>query len=209
MMLENVTYYGHDCFRIKGDIDVIIDPFNLPEGTERADIILITHDHYDHFSVKDVHMVSDENTTLVCTPDGQSKLSDFPGKVVLVEPNKRYEIDDLRIETVPAYNVNKRFHPKENDWVGYVITMDGRRYYHAGDTDYIPEMEMIQEIDVAFLPVSGTYVMDVAEAVKAAEEIKPKVAVPMHYGDIVGTKEQAEAFKKGFSGNTEILEPKK
>ncbi|NOZ80186.1 MAG: MBL fold metallo-hydrolase [DPANN group archaeon] len=206
-MIEHVTYYGHDAFRLKGTKIIYIDPFHLPEGVEPADLILITHDHFDHFSVKDVMMISNEGTTLVCTPDGQSKLSDFPGDVVLVEPNRRYEVDGIPVETVPAYNADERFHPKDNDWVGYIISLDGRRYYHAGDTDHIPEMETIEDIDVAFLPVSGTSVMDVQQAVKAAEEIKPKIAVPMHYGDIVGNRDQAEQFKERYSGRTEILEP--
>jgi len=204
-MLEEVTHINHDCFMIKADKIFYFDPFNVPEDAEKADVILITHDHFDHLSIKDVKTISTKDTLIFVTPDGQSKLADFPGDVRLVEPGHEYEMEGYIVKTIPAYNIGKRFHPKENEWVGYILEVNGKRYYHAGDTDLIPEMKRLKNIDVAFLPVSGTYVMNAEEAAKAADLIKPKVAVPMHYGEVVGSEEDAKRFKELYDGETEIL----
>jgi len=198
---------AHDCFMIKGSESkkvIYVDPYKVNGGDyEPGDIILITHMHSDHCSPPDIRMLSDLNTVIITVADCQSKLSGLEVKgVSLVEPGEKLTIQGLKIEAHAAYNINKfrspgiPYHPKENQWVGFVIEIDGVRIYHTGDTDVIPEMQQIQNIDVALLPVSGTYVMTAEEAAKAANIIKPKLAIPMHYGVIVGDMSDAEKFKE-------------
>jgi len=196
----------HDCFKIKGSRIVYIDPYQVGDVDEKADLVLITHEHYDHCSPRDVERVSDENTIIITVADCQSKLSGLGVRnITLVEPGDKVELLGLAIEAVPAYNTNKSFHTKEYNWIGFILTMDGKRIYHAGDTDKIPEMESFENIDVALLPVSGTYVMTAMEAAEACKVIKPKLAIPMHYGAIVGTQGDAETFKQRAPCRVEII----
>lgn len=193
--MDNLHWLGHDGFKITGEKVIYLDPYEI-SSKEEADIILITHEHYDHCSIKDIMAISGTKTTILIPPDCQSKLSNYPGSVVLVEPNNSYDVNGIKVETIPAYNIDKPFHPKENGWVGYVLEAYGKRIYHAGDTDLIPEMSKLKNIDIALVPVSGKYVMNAREAVKAVNGFKPKVAIPMHYGAIVGNKTDAEIFKR-------------
>lgn len=196
----NIERLNHSSFKIKNDKIIYIDPFKI-EG-EKADIILITHEHFDHCSIEDIEKIIKDDTVLVVTHDCVSKLNRFDkNKLKVVNPGSKLNIDDIGIEAVAAYNVNKFrspgivFHPKEDNKVGYIVTIKGKRIYHAGDTDFIEEMKNIK-VDVALLPVSGTYVMTAKEAAEAALVIKPKVAIPAHYGSIVGSREDAKMFKK-------------
>lgn len=192
----NISWLGHAGFKIKTDKVIYIDPFQL-RSYEPADIIFITHEHYDHCSVDDIAKIVQSSTTIVTVADCQSKLSSLGFKeMVLVEPNKKYSVEEINFEAVPAYNTNKQFHPKENEWVGFIIEVNGKRVYHAGDTDFIPEMNSLKNIDIALVPVSGTYVMTAKEAVNAVDSFKPKTAIPMHYGAIVGDKSDAQKFKE-------------
>jgi len=200
-MLENIKWLGHAGFKITGEKIVYIDPFKINE-TEPADIIICTHEHFDHLSPEDIKKIQAEKTVIVVTPDCASKVS---GNVKTISPGKTLSIDGIKIEAVPAYNSNKNFHPKENNWIGVIITINGKRIYHSGDTDNIPEMSSLKNIDIAMLPVSGTYVMAAEEAADAANRIMPKIAVPMHYGSIVGTKEDAEKFRRLCKCRAEIL----
>ena len=200
-MLENIKWLGHAGFKITGEKTVYIDPFKISE-TEPADIIICTHEHFDHLSIEDIKKIQTGRTVIVVTPDCYSKVS---GNVKTLAPGKSLDVDGIKIEAVPAYNINKNFHPQQNHWMGVVLTINGKRIYHAGDTDYIPEMANLKNIDVAMLPVSGTYVMTAEEAANAANKINPKVAIPMHYGSIVGAKEDAEKFKKLCRCKVEIL----
>ncbi len=200
-MIENIKWLGHAGFKIKGEKVVYIDPFKINE-TEQADIIIITHEHFDHLSPEDIKKIQTEKTVIVVTPDCAPKVS---GNVKTISPGKTLSIDGIKIEAVPAYNSNKNFHLKENNWIGVIITINGKRIYHAGDTDNISEMSSLKNIDVAMLPVSGIYVMTAEEAADAANRIMPKIAVPMHYGSIVGTKEDAEKFRRLCRCRAEIL----
>ena len=208
-MLERIHWLGHDAFRIDGPPTIYIDPYELDEGNPKADLILISHDHHDHCSPEDVDQIRDEETVIVTISSAVEKLS---GDIRVVEPGSSLIVKGVDVEAVPAYNVNKfrspgePFHPKEAGHVGFVITMDDKRIYHAGDTDHIPEMGDLQGIDIALLPVSGKYVMTAEEAVGAAETIRPQVAIPMHVGRGIGSLEAAETFKVQAPVKVVVLE---
>lgn len=175
-----------------------IDPFKIQKEYKDADIIMITHAHYDHFLEENINKVKKENTKICITKDLEErtlKLGFNKENILIVEPNMKYSIEGIKFETIPAYNISKQFHPKENNWVSYIIEINNIKYYIAGDTDITKENKNVK-CDVAFVPVGGTYTMDSKEAAELVNIIKPKVAVPVHYGTIVGTKEDAENFAK-------------
>ena len=203
-MLENVHWLGHACFKITGEKIIYIDPYQITGG-ETADIILITHDHYDHLSIEDIEKIRGEKTVVVVPASAGDAIK---GNLRKVNPGDTLTIEGVEIQAVPAYNIGKEFHPREKNYVGYVFKVGGVSYYHAGDTDYIPEMKSIHT-DVVFLPVGGTYTMNAEEAAKATEDIKPKIAVPMHWGTIVGSEKDAEKFKNLCSCEVRILEKEK
>lgn len=199
-MISNIHWLGHDTFKIVGEKVVYTDPFKIKKK-DTADIILITHEHYDHCSPEDVKKIQGPDTVIVAPPDCAGKLS---GTIKKVKPGDKITIEGIVIEAVPSYNTNKQFHTKDKNWVGYIFTVKGQRIYIAGDTDYISEMKTFSNVDIALLPVSGTYVMTADEAVKAALDIKPKVAIPMHYGSIVGSESDAKKFAEGLKGKIEV-----
>ncbi len=207
-MIESIKWLGHDAFCIVSDgVVLYTDPYLFENISEipPADIILITHSHHDHLSPNDIVKIQTRETIIVATPDCADKLS---GDVRFIKPGETIEVKGVSIKAVPAYNTNKKFHPKENNWVGYIITMNDKRIYHAGDTDRIPEMKSI-DCDIALIPVSGTYVMTAEEAAGAALDIKPEIAIPMHYGSpVVGTLDDAKRFASALKGKVkvEILE---
>ncbi|MFH1332371.1 MAG: MBL fold metallo-hydrolase [archaeon] len=185
----------HSAFRISDGKVIYIDPFGL-KSADKADIILITHAHHDHCSREDIEKIIKPGTEIFIPPDCQSKINHFDNiKITLVHPNKVYSSGDIKIETVPAYNLDKRFHPSANEWVGYVVTVKGKRIYHAGDTDFVSEMKSLKNIDIALLPIGGTYTMDVDEAAKAANSFKPKFLIPMHYNDMQDTEADTSKFE--------------
>ena len=157
---------------------------------DKADIILLTHTHYDHTSTKDIAKIQKNTTQFVTTAD-----SEIEENIHVMNPGDEKRIGDVGVEAVPAYNTDKNFHTKSKEWNGYIVTIEGKRVYHAGDTDFIPEMSRIV-CDIALLPVSGTYVMTAEQAAEAARKIKPKLAIPMHYGSIVGSEADANTFKE-------------
>ncbi len=200
-MVKNIHWLGHDTFKITGEKTIYTDPYKIKKK-DIADIILITHDHFDHCVPEDVQKLQGEKTVIVTTADCAKKLS---GNIVVVKPGDKITVEGIEIEAVPAYNTNKDFHPKQTGWVGYIFKVGGQRIYLAGDTDYIPEMKTFKDVDIALLPVSGTYVMTAEEAVQAALDIKPKIAIPMHYDAIVGTKKDAEKFANALKGKIEVI----
>ena len=197
-MLENIEVLYHSSIKITKEKIIYIDPFKINQNYNDADIIFITHDHYDHYSEEDIDKIINEKTTIIIPEELLTKLlrkGINKNAIITVEPNKKYTVQGIKFETIPAYNVNKTFHPKENEWVGYIIEIKGIRYYIAGDTDITEENKKVK-CDVAFVPVGGTYTMDFREAAELINEIKPKVAVPIHYGSVVGTKQDATNFVK-------------
>jgi len=199
-MAKKISWLGHDGFRIEGVKTVYIDPFKI-SGGPKADLILISHEHFDHCSPEDVAKIQQAGTIIITEKDSAKKLK---GDVRVLKPGESVTLDAVKVEAVPSYNTDKDFHPKKNGWLGFIVEMEGVRIYHAGDADFIPEMKDLK-VDIALLPVSGTYVMTSGQAVKAALAIKPKLAIPMHYGAIVGEEADAVQFKKALEGKVEVL----
>ena len=200
-MLENVQVLCHSSILINKQKTIYIDPFKIKVNRNDADIIFITHDHYDHYSEEDIAKVRKENSIIVAPVNLAEKLMNigFNRKnIILVEPNNIYNIEQIKIRTIPSYNVGKKFHPKENNWVGYILEIESISYYIPGDTDLTPENRKIK-CDVAFVPVGGIYTMNSEEAAELVNEIKPKIAIPIHYGEVVGTKEDAIDFVRRVS----------
>ena len=197
-MLENIEVFKHSSIKFNKEKVIYFDPFKIDENYNDADIIMITHEHFDHYSEEDILKVKKEDTIIV-VPESMKKnplqLNFKPENIIGVGPNNSYSINGLKFETIPAYNTNKNFHPKSNNWVGYIIYLDGFKYYIAGDTDETEENRNLK-VDVAFVPIGGTYTMNYKEAAKLVNEMKPKMVVPIHYGEIVGSKENAQNFKE-------------
>jgi L-ascorbate metabolism protein UlaG (beta-lactamase superfamily) len=195
MNTDFIHWYGQSSFRIEeGNLQIYIDPFKLPTGElPKADIILLTHGHFDHYSPDDIDKIRKNETAFVVTSDMEGKIK---GNVKIIKPDTSLDIGKIKINTIPAYNLDKHFHPKGNSWVGYIITLsNGLKIYHAGDTDTIPEMRALK-VDIALLPIGGTYTMTASEAAGMVNIFQPTIAIPMHYGDIVGSDKDAEIFKK-------------
>jgi len=206
MEFNNITlnWLGHSGFKIKNSKIIYIDPYNIPETSEKADIILITHSHYDHCSIADMYKIIKPGTTILITADCQSKILRFeePLNIKIIEPNQEINLGEIKISTIPAYNIHKPFHAKSEGWIGYLIKFQDLLIYHAGDTDSIPEMQKLTGYKqptrkfIALLPVGGRFTMTAEEAADAAKIIQPDLAIPMHYGSIVGTETDAKEFQE-------------
>jgi L-ascorbate metabolism protein UlaG (beta-lactamase superfamily) len=213
VLLDAVEWLGHSGFRVRvGRAVVYIDPYRVPEGSPPADLILITHGHYDHFSPQDIERLSTERTWLVGPAAVAERVS---GQVHSIGPGELLEdelVRGLHVAAVAAYNTSKRdaegrvFHPREAGWVGFELNVRGERLYHSGDTDVIPEMDGVTGVDVALLPVSGVYVMTPGEAAEAARRIQPRVAVPMHWGENIGSEQDARDFAAKAPVEVRILD---
>ncbi|MGE5459228.1 MAG: MBL fold metallo-hydrolase [Solirubrobacterales bacterium] len=206
-MLEGIIWFRQAAFRWKGDgLVVYVDPWGVTEP-EPADLILITHAHYDHYQPHEIDRLRTSGTKIVAPKDVAAELS---GDVTAVAPGESHEVGGFRFETVPAYNIAEErldMHPRRNRWVGYLFAYQGRRYYHGGDTDALPELETIST-DVAMVPIGGTYTMDAEEAAAFVKTMAPGLAVPMHYGYVVCSPSRADVFRKLAAPiPVEILEP--
>ena len=193
-LIRGIHWLGHAAFLIEDTVNIYIDPFDLPDGLPAADIVLITHEHSDHFSPEDLAKILKPTSILVSTGEVLKRLPKTVKHSKSTAPGDTISVEGVSIEAVPAYNIGKDYHPKKKGYLGFIITHDGRRIYHAGDTDLIPEMKHINA-DIAMLPVGGKFTMDAEEAAEAANLIKPKVAIPMHWGTIIGDEKDARAFK--------------
>jgi L-ascorbate metabolism protein UlaG (beta-lactamase superfamily) len=197
-----LQWLGHAGFRICHEDTVIyIDPWKLKDSPHDAALVLISHSHYDHYSVEDIARVSGPDTKLVASADVIAK--EKAGEVIL--PGLTIQFGSIQVKGVAAYNPAKDFHPKGNNWAGFIIEVGSKRIYYAGDTDLTEEMKTLKEIDLALLPVGGTYTMDAAEAAEATTYIKPKRAIPYHWGEIVGERADAEAFAEAAECEVLVL----
>jgi L-ascorbate metabolism protein UlaG (beta-lactamase superfamily) len=199
-MIDKIHWLGHDGFRVDGSRTLYFDPWEVTSDI-KADVIMISHDHYDHCSPDDVAKLSKPYTVVVTEPESAKKLS---GNVKTITPGQTIDVNGVKITGVPSYNTDKQFHPQQNNWLGFIAEIDGVKIYHAGDTDFIPEMKKL-DVDIALLPVSGTYVMTADQAIQAARAIKPKIAIPMHYDKIVGTVSDAEKFANALKNEMTVV----
>ncbi len=203
MVHDKLVWFKHASFLWDGSQKIYFDPWELDDSHGKADVILISHDHYDHCDPETVARLQHEDTVVIAPGDSAAR---FRGNVKTLLPGEKITVGAVEVEAVRAYNIDKNFHPKDNNWVGYVVSVDGIKLYHAGDTDHIPEMKEIAT-DAALLPVGGTYTMNVEEAVKAAKDIKLKIAIPMHYGTIVGSQKDGRDFAEKLGKKAEVLIP--
>ncbi len=203
-MSVTLEWLGHASFRICHDETIIyIDPWKIKGSPKDASVVLVSHSHYDHYSPDDIAKVNNPNTKLVTSSDvvaeGNTGQALSPGSAV--------EMQDFIVWGIASYNPDKQFHPKANNWLGFVIEFESKRIYYAGDTDLTDEMKTLTSIDVALLPVGGTYTMDVKQAAQATKHIQPELAVPYHWGDIVGDIKDAKQFAELAYCKVKVLEP--
>lgn len=194
-MIENYKVLCHSSIKIEGSKIIYFDPFKIKESYNDADYIFCTHSHYDHFSPEDIQKIKKEGSKLIVTKDAKDEATKLVGEgnVLTVEPENEYKIDEINFKTTYSYNKLKKFHPKVNKWVGYIVDINGTKFYVTGDTDNIKEIQDVV-CDVAFIPVGGTFTMNYKEAAKLANTIDAKIVVPTHYGEIVGEKQDGQRF---------------
>jgi len=203
-MSVKLQWFGHASFKItEGNTVVYIDPWKLQDAKHDATIVLISHSHFDHYSADDIKKVSGPQTKLIGAGDVIKK----EGKGEVLMPGQTVEVGGVKVTGVPMYNPAKQFHPKSNKWVGFVIEIGGKHIYYAGDTDQTQEMDALTNIDLALLPVGGTYTMNATEAAEATKVFKPKTAIPYHWGDIVGSQSDANNFAKKAGCPVKVLKP--
>ncbi|MCX4268407.1 MAG: MBL fold metallo-hydrolase [Lachnospiraceae bacterium] len=197
-MAEGINVFTQSSIRMEREQVIYFDPFRINQEFQDADLIFITHNHYDHFSLEDIGRVAKKDTKIVL-PEKMRKdtkrLNFSEENIFYVKPEQQYQIGEISVATVPSYNIIKPFHPKSCGWVGYILTIQGVRYYIAGDTDLTQEIKEV-ECEVAFLPIGGIYTMNYKKAAELANIIQPKVVIPVHYGSIIGRKEDGIRFRE-------------
>lgn len=200
-----ITINTQSSIKISGDKKIYFDPYLITETTNDADYIFLTHDHYDHFDDPSIEKIITEDTIVIMPKSMEERKEEIDIKesnVILVEPNMKYNLEEFSFSTVPSYNINKKYHPKDKNYVGYILEILDTKLYIAGDTDVTEEIRKI-ETDIAFVPIGGTYTMDKVEAASYINLIKPKIVIPTHYGSIVGNKEDGEDFKNLINSDIE------
>ena len=205
-MIENITVNAQSSIRIASGKVIYFDPFRITDAANDADVIFITHEHFDHFSPDDIAKVASDKTIFAAPASMEKAMLDSgisPDKLVLLKPDDKTEVCGIPVETVPAYNPGKKFHPKSNNWLGYIVTIDGQRIYVAGDTDATTEARAVS-CDIAMIPIGGTFTMDFREAAEFINELKPQTVIPTHYGSVVGNPGDGESFAKLVEGSTEV-----
>ena len=192
-MINNIMINCHSSIKINGEKVIYVDPYKIKGINNDADLIFITHEHYDHYSIENINKIKKSNTRFIVPKSMKNRLiidGISESDIISVDVKNKYSVDDIEFETIPAYNINKSFHPKNSNWVGYIININNIKYYIAGDTDITDEAINVK-CDIAFIPIGGTYTMDYKEAATLTNKIKPKYAIPIHYGLIVGKYEDA------------------
>ncbi len=192
-MINNISINCHSSIKINGEKVIYVDPYKIKGINNDADLIFITHEHYDHYSIEDINKIKKSNTRFIVPKSMKNRLiidRISENDIISVDVKNKYNVDDIEFETIPAYNINKSFHPKNNNWVGYIININNIKYYIAGDTDITDEAINVK-CDIAFIPIGGTYTMDYKEAATLTNKMKPKYTIPIHYGLIVGKYEDA------------------
>ncbi len=214
MNTDNIRVNTQSSIRIQGPRTIYIDPYKISEAAHDADVIFITHSHYDHYDEESLKNVAKEDSVIVCPAsmlddvaamNVRGRKDDIAEDIIAMKAGEKTEAaEGVKAEAVPAYNRLKPFHPRRNGWLGYVITMDGVRYYAAGDTDALQELGEVK-CDVAFFPVGGTFTATAPEAAAVVNKIRPAVAVPIHYGTIVGKAKDADTFADLLDSGIEVV----
>lgn len=199
----NIEVLNHASIKLSGDIIIYFDPFQIQTNYCDATYVFITHDHYDHYDEESLKKVINENTILIVPTCLEKRTSTITDKVLVVEPNKTYNLGNISFETISSYNTNAQFHPKEKNYIGYNVSVDGIKYYVMGDTNRTEESNQVKT-DICFVPIGGTYTMDYIEASEYINYLKPKKAIPIHYGTIVGDKSLANDFKQLINKEIEV-----
>lgn len=200
--MSQITVFKHSSIRITATVGTIyIDPYKIEEASHDAEYIFITHSHYDHFSPEDIAKIQKPETKIITVASSKEDAEKLVGasQVITVKPNQKETAGQISFQTVPAYNKMKPFHPKKNEWVGYILQIENERIYIAGDTDAVPELANIS-CDTALVPIGGTYTMTAKEAAELINQMQPKKVIPIHYGLIVGNHKDAEKFQELVHG---------
>ncbi|MCH5193204.1 MAG: MBL fold metallo-hydrolase [Oscillospiraceae bacterium] len=206
-MPKNITVNAQSSIRIAAEKVVYFDPFKITDSLNDADIIFITHEHFDHFSPDDIAKVVSPDTVFAAPASMEKTVLDSgvsKDRLVTLSPGDKTDVLGIPVETVPAYNPGKKFHPRDNGWLGYIVTLDGKRIYVAGDTDATPEAKAVS-CDIAMIPIGGTFTMDFREAAEFISELRPPVVIPTHYGSVVGSPEDGESFKKLVDSSIQVV----
>lgn len=200
--MNKIKLLKHNSIKIIDNVIIYIDPYQIDDELHDADYIFITHSHYDHFSIKDILKIKKNSTYIVSTLDTHNELIKYfdDNKILLVSQSKEYKLNNLSFKTTPAYNINKKFHLYENDWVGYILNIKNNKIFILGDTDINPDIKNIK-CDIVLIPIGGTFTMDYIEAAEYVNNLKPSLVIPTHYGLIVGNKEDGIKFKKLLNKN--------